>query len=104
MSVLVLGGAGYIGSHTGDRLVEAGKDVVVVDSLVTGHMAAVRKEAKYYQGDVADKDFKGKVFTENPDSDAVIHIAAFSLVVEAMKDPLKYFDNSTAGMVKLLDV
>ena len=61
MSVLVLGGAGYIGSHTVDRLVEAGKDVVVVDSLVTGHLAAVRKEAKFYQGDLADKDFMRKV-------------------------------------------
>lgn len=104
MSVLVLGGAGYIGSHTVDRLVEAGKDVVVVDSLVTGHMAAVRKEAKFYQGDLADKDFMRKVFTENPDIDAVIHFAAFSLVAESMKDPLKYFDNNTAGMVKLLEV
>lgn len=104
MSVLVLGGAGYIGSHTVDRLVEAGKDVVVVDSLVTGHLAAVRKEAKFYQGDLADKDFIRKVFTENPDIDAVIHFAAFSLVAESMKDPLKYFDNNTAGMVKLLEV
>lgn len=104
MSVLVLGGAGYIGSHTVDRLVEAGKDVVVVDSLVTGHLAAVRKEAKFYQGDLADKNFMRKVFTENPDIDAVIHFAAFSLVAESMKDPLKYFDNNTAGMVKLLEV
>lgn len=104
MSVLVLGGAGYIGSHTVDRLVEAGKDVVVVDSLVTGHMAAVRKEVKFYQGDLADKDFMRKVFNENPDIDAVIHFAAFSLVAESMKDPLKYFDNNTAGMVKLLEV
>ncbi|MDE1501081.1 UDP-glucose 4-epimerase GalE [Ligilactobacillus salivarius] len=104
MSVLVLGGAGYIGSHTVDRLVEAGKDVVVVDSLVTGHLAAVRKEAKFYQGDLADKDFMRKVFTENPDIDAVIHFAAFSLVAESMKDSLKYFDNNTAGMVKLLEV
>lgn len=104
MSVLVLGGAGYIGSHTVDRLVEAGKDVVAVDSLVTGHLAAVRKEAKFYQGDLADKDFMRKVFTENPDIDAVIHFAAFSLVAESMKDPLKYFDNNTAGMVKLLEV
>ena len=104
MSVLVLGRAGYIGSHTVDRLVEAGKDVVVVDSLVTGHLAAVRKEAKFYQGDLADKDFMRKVFTENPDIDAVIHFAAFSLVAESMKDPLKYFDNNTAGMVKLLEV
>lgn len=104
MAVLVLGGAGYIGSHTVDRLVEAGKDVVVVDSLVTGHLVAVRKEAKFYQGDLADKDFMRKVFTENPDIDAVIHFAAFSLVAESMKDPLKYFDNNTAGMVKLLEV
>lgn len=104
MAVLVLGGAGYIGSHTVDRLVEAGKDVVVVDSLVTGHLTAVRKEAKFYQGDLADKDFMRKVFTENPDIDAVIHFAAFSLVAESMKDPLKYFDNNTAGMVKLLEV
>lgn len=104
MSVLVLGGAGYIGSHTVDRLVEAGKDVVVVDSLVTGHLAAIRKEVKFYQGDLADKDFMRKVFTENPDIDAVIHFAAFSLVAESMKDPLKYFDNNTAGMVKLLEV
>ena len=104
MSVLVLGGAGYIGSHTVDRLVEAGKDVVVVDSLVTGHLAAVRKEAKFYQGDLADKDFMRKVFNENPDIVAVIHFAAFSLVAESMKDPLKYFDNNTAGMVKLLEV
>ena len=104
MSVLVLGGAGYIGSHTVDRLVEAGKNVVVVDSLVTGHMAAVRKEVKFYQGDLADKDFMRKVFNENPDIDAVIHFAAFSLVAESMKDPLKYFDNNTAGMVKLLEV
>lgn len=104
MAVLVLGGAGYIGSHTVDRLVEAGKDVVVVDSLVTGHLAAVRKEAKFYQRDLADKDFMRKVFTENPDIDVVIHFAAFSLVAESMKDPLKYFDNNTAGMVKLLEV
>lgn len=104
MAVLVLGGAGYIGSHTVDRLVEQGQDVVVVDSLVTGHKAAVRPEAKFYQGDLADKPFMRKVFSENPEIDAVIHFAAFSLVAESMKDPLKYFDNNTAGMVKLLEV
>ena len=92
MAVLVLGGAGYIGSHTVDRLVEQGQDVVVVDSLVTGHKAAVRPEAKFYQGDLADKPFMRKVFSENPEIDAVIHFAAFSLVAESMKDPL----NSTS--------
>ncbi|MEY8662313.1 UDP-glucose 4-epimerase GalE [Ligilactobacillus faecis] len=104
MSVLVLGGAGYIGSHTVDRLVEQGQDVVVVDSLVTGHRKAVNEKAKFYQGDLADQAFMRKVFAENKDIDAVIHFAAYSLVAESMKDPLKYFDNNTAGMVKLLEV
>ena len=104
MSVLVLGGAGYIGSHTVDRLVDQGQDVVVVDSLVTGHRAAVNDKAKFYQGDLADQDFMRKVFTENPEIDAVIHFAAYSLVAESMKKPLKYFDNNTAVMIKLLEV
>lgn len=104
MSVLVLGGAGYIGSHTVDRLVDQGRDVVVVDSLVTGHRAAINNKAKFYQGDLADQDFMRKVFTENPEIDAVIHFAAYSLVAESMKKPLKYFDNNTAGMIKLLEV
>ncbi|KRM59769.1 UDP-glucose 4-epimerase GalE [Ligilactobacillus animalis] len=104
MSVLVLGGAGYIGSHTVDRLVDQGQDVVVVDSLVTGHRAAINDKAKFYQGDLADQDFMRKVFAENPEIDAVIHFAAYSLVAESMKKPLKYFDNNTAGMVKLLEV
>ena len=104
MSVLVLGGAGYIGSHTVDRLVDQGQDVIVVDSLVTGHRAAVNDKAKFYQGDLADQDFMRKVFTENPEIDAVIHFAAYSLVAESMKKPLKYFDNNTAEMIKLLEV
>lgn len=104
MSVLVLGGAGYIGSHTVDRLVDQGQNVVVVDSLVTGHRAAINDKAKFYQGDLADQDFMRKVFAENPEIDAVIHFAAYSLVAESMKKPLKYFDNNTAGMIKLLEV
>ena len=105
MAVLVLGGAGYIGSHMVDRLVNTTDEkVVVVDSLVTGHRAAVNPAAKFYQGDIADQDFMRTVFKENPDVDAVIHFAAYSLVAESMKKPLKYFDNNTAGMVKLLEV
>lgn len=105
MSILVLGGAGYIGSHMVDRLIEKGEEkVVVVDSLVTGHRAAVHPDATFYQGDLADQDFMRKVFTENPDIDAVIHFAAYSLVAESMEKPLKYFDNNTAGMIKLLEV
>lgn len=104
MATLVLGGAGYIGSHTVDRLIEKGEKTIVVDSLVTGHCQAVNKDAKFYQGDIADKDFMRQVFKENSDIDAVIHFAAYSLVAESMKKPLKYFDNNTAGMVKLLEV
>ena len=105
MAILVLGGAGYIGSHMVDRLVEAGQEkVVVVDNLVTGHRAAVHPDAVFYEGDLADQDFMRKVFKENPDVDAVIHFAAYSLVAESMEKPLKYFDNNTAGMVKLLEV
>lgn len=104
MATLVLGGAGYIGSHTVDRLIEKGEKTIVVDSLVTGHRQAVNKDVKFYQGDIADKDFMRQVFKENSDIDAVIHFAAYSLVAESMKKPLKYFDNNTAGMVKLLEV
>ncbi len=104
MATLVLGGAGYIGSHTVDRLIEKSEKTIVVDSLVTGHRQAVNKDAKFYQGDIADKDFMRQVFKENSDIDAVIHFAAYSLVAESMKKPLKYFDNNTVGMVKLLEV
>ncbi|MET3633721.1 UDP-glucose 4-epimerase GalE [Streptococcus sp. SGI.013] len=105
MAVLILGGAGYIGSHMVDRLIEQGQeDVVVVDNLVTGHRAALHPDVTFYQGDLADQDFMRKVFTENPDIDAVIHFAAYLLVAESMEKPLKYFDNNTVGMVKLLEV
>ena len=105
MAILVLGGAGYIGSHMVDRLIAAGKEeVVVVDNLVTGHRAAVHPQAVFYEGDLADKDFMRDVFAKHPSIDAVIHFAAFSLVAESMADPLKYFDNNTAGMVSLLEV
>lgn len=105
MTVLILGGAGYIGSHMVDRLISKGTEkVVVVDNLVTGHRQAIHPEAVFYEGDLADKPFMKKVFTENPDIDAVIHFAAFSLVGESMVDPLKYFNNNTAGMISLLEV
>ncbi|MDT6981247.1 UDP-glucose 4-epimerase GalE [Levilactobacillus zymae] len=103
MTVLVLGGAGYIGSHAVDRLVEKGYDVAVVDNLVTGHRAAVNPKARFYQGDVRDQDFLNDVF-DKEDIEGIIHFAAFSVVPESMKKPLKYFDNNTAGMVSLLEV
>ncbi len=103
MAVLVLGGAGYIGSHAVDRLIENGYDVVVVDNLVTGHVAAINKKARFYKGDVRDKEFLNGVF-EKEDIEGVIHFAAFSVVPESMEKPLKYFDNNTGGMISLLEV
>ena len=104
MTTLVLGGAGYIGSHMVKRLLEKGETPVVVDNLVTGHRAAVDSQAKFYEGDLADQDFMRKVFKETPDIDVVIHFGAYSLVPESMKKPLRYFDNNVAGLIKLLEV
>ena len=103
MSILVLGGAGYIGSHTVDQLVNQGFDVAVVDSLITGHRAAVNTQARFYEGDIRDKDFMRTVFDQE-EVEGVIHFAAFSIVPESMKSPLKYFDNNTYGMTALLEV
>lgn len=103
MAILVLGGAGYIGSHTVDRLVSAGEDVVVVDNLSTGHQQAVADQARFYEGDVRDRDFLETVFTDESIS-AVVHFAAFSIVPESMKKPLKYFDNNVNGVITLLEV
>lgn len=103
MSVLVAGGAGYVGSHMVDRLIEKGYDVVVVDNLSTGHRAAINEKARFYQGDTRDREFLTSVF-EKENIDGVIHMDAFSIVPESMKDPLKYFDNNVYGMITLLEV
>jgi UDP-glucose 4-epimerase len=103
MSILVLGGAGYIGSHAVYQLIDQNFDVVVVDNLQTGHADAVHPKAKFYQGDIRDKSFLQKVF-ENEQIDGVIHFAASSLVGESMTNPIKYFDNNVYGTQVLLDV
>ena len=101
MKILVLGGAGYIGSHTVSELVDAGEEVVIADSLETGHIEAVNPKAKFYQGDIRDKKFIDSVF-DNEKIDAVIHFAANSIVGESMKNPLKYYDNNLYGTKVLL--
>ena len=102
MTVLVLGGAGYIGSHTVKTLCDEGTDVVVADSLVTGYEKAVDKRARFYKGDISDKDFLNYLFTKEK-IDAVIHFAAFSLVGESVTDPLKYYKNNLCGTEILLE-
>lgn len=102
MAILVLGGAGYIGSHTVYELIDAGKDVVIVDNLETGHIEAVHPKAKFYQGDIRDRTFVDSVF-ESETIDGVIHFAANSLVGESMTNPLKYYDNNLCGTKVLLE-
>lgn len=101
-SILVLGGAGYIGSHTVYELIDAGENVVIVDNLLTGFRKAVHPEAKFYQGDIRDRAFMDSVF-EKEDIDGVIHFAASSQVGESMKDPLKYYSNNLCGTEVLLE-
>ena len=101
MSVLVLGGAGYIGSHTVYELIKSGEDVVVIDNLETGHLEAVHPEARFYQGDIRNTDFLDEVFSKE-NIDTVIHFAANSLVGESMTNPLKYYDNNVYGTKVLL--
>lgn len=102
MTILVLGGAGYIGSHTVYELIDNGEDVVIIDNLLTGHEEAVHPKARFYKGDIRDKEFLDSVFKKEK-IDAVIHFAASSLVGESMEKPLKYYDNNLCGTKILLD-
>lgn len=102
MTILVLGGAGYIGSHTVYELIDKGYEVVVADNLETGHIEAVHEKAKFYKGDIREREFIDSVF-DNEKIDAVIHFAANSLVGESMTNPLKYYDNNLCGTKVLLE-
>ena len=100
MAILVLGGAGYIGSHTVYELIDAGRDVVVADNLQTGFRAAVHPKAKFYQLDIRDRGALDTLF-QAEDIEGVIHFAASSQVGESMSDPLKYYDNNLHGPMVL---
>ena len=101
MSILVLGGAGYIGSHTVYELIEAGRDVVVADNLLTGFKEAVHPKARFYQLDIRDRGALDTLF-QAEDIEGVIHFAASSQVGESMSNPLKYYDNNLHGTMVLL--
>lgn len=101
MSILVTGGAGYIGSHCVATLLDHGADVVIVDDLSKGHRDAL-KGGRLYIGNVADKAFLKEVF-EKETIEAVIHFAAFSLVGESMHSPEKYFRNNVTAGLSLIE-
>ena len=101
MTVLILGGAGYIGSHTVLEFLDRGYKVAVADNLQSGHIEALHPDARFYCGDIRDKNFLDNLFKKE-DIEAVIHFAANSLVGESMQDPLKYYDNNLYGTMVLL--
>jgi UDP-glucose 4-epimerase len=102
MTVLVTGGAGYIGSVTTELLLDAGHEVVVFDSLERGHRAAIDPRARFVQGDLrVAEDIVAAMRTVCPD--AVVHFAAYALVGESMERPGIYFANNVAGGLNLLN-
>lgn len=100
-SILVTGGAGYIGSHTVRALREAGRDVVVIDTLELGRAEAVG-DAELVVGDIADESLVTSVCRDH-DVEAIVHFAAYKNVGESMIDPGKYFGNNVAGTMHLLE-
>ncbi len=110
MAVLVTGGAGYIGSHTCVELLNAGKDVVIVDnfynckkSSLDRIRALVNKDFKFYECDIRDKEGLDEIFKKEK-IDSVIHFAGLKAVGESVHKPLEYFDNNVTGTLILLDV
>ncbi len=105
-SILVTGGAGYIGSHCVLALLKQGYNVIVFDNLSTGHIETINTLKKYgnikfYQGDLLTPTSLANVF-KNTMIDAVIHFAAYSQVGESVKDPQKYYINNVCGTINLL--
>ena len=102
MTVLVTGGAGYIGSHTVHDLVDAGERVVVLDNLSTGFASALPKPMLPIVGDVGDQALVATLIEEH-EVDAIIHFAGSTIVPESMTDPLGYYGNNTANSRALIE-
>jgi UDP-glucose 4-epimerase len=102
MSILVTGGAGYIGSVATEELIAAGHDVVVYDNLLYGHREAVHPQAAFEEGDLADKDRLRHVFETHP-IEAVMHFAAHSIVPISMQDPLPFVRDNVSNAINLLE-
>jgi len=107
MKVLVVGGAGYIGSHTIYELVRSGHEVVVIDNLSTGLKEMIHENARFHFGDVTNKDRMIEIFNEETalkPFDVVMHFAAKLIVPESMTQPLEYYYNNVEGVRILLEV
>lgn len=109
-TILVTGGAGYIGSHTCVELLNAGYDVVVIDNLSNSCKESLKrveqitgKTVKFYEADVADIEVMSKILEEN-DIFAVIHFAGLKAVGESVQKPLEYYKNNVSGTLEMCDV
>lgn len=102
MNVLVIGGAGYIGSHCVRQLMAAGHRPVVLDNLAYGHTQALSKGVPFYKADLADPEAVGKVL-DNEKIDVVMHFAAFINVGESVENPIKYYKNNLSGVITLVE-
>ena len=110
MSILVTGGAGYIGSHTVIELLNANEDVIIIDNFSNSKpqaLEAIRtitgKDFKFYEIDYLDRKTLEKVFEENPSIDSVLNFAGFKAVGESVKKPLEYYTNNISGALVLLE-
>lgn len=101
MKVLVIGGAGYVGSHTVRQLIRSGHEVVVYDNLSRGHRQSV-KEGVFVEGELCDRQKLQRVFGEYG-IEAVMHFAAFALVGESVAQPAMYYQNNVSAPLELLE-
>lgn len=101
MSILVTGGAGYIGSATVELLQAKGEPVVVLDNLVYGHRQAVGADVSFYEGNIGDKELVGRIVKEH-NIESCVHFAAYAYVGESVTNPSKYFENNTFQTNNLL--
>lgn len=108
MSILLPGGAGYIGSHTAVELLKQGKDIVIIDNFSNSNIKAIeaikeitKRDFKFYEIDYMDREKLEKVFEEN-EIEAVINFAGYKAVGESVKEPLKYYYDNVSGAIILL--
>src|SRR3989440_11576521 len=102
MKILVVGGAGYIGSICAELLLNESHEIAIFDNLTEGHRAAVDRRARFVEGDLQDRQSVESALTKTR-PDAVMHFAANALVGESMQNPSKYFRNNIANGLNLLD-
>ena len=102
MGILVTGGAGYIGSVAVELFREHGEEVVVLDNLSRGHVAAVPAGVVFYKGDVGDRQLVQRIAREH-EIEACVHFAALAYVGESVSDPALYYDNNVASGIAMLE-